>query len=502
MPLRGTEEGWIPFGVTAFAVLLQPLIWAGAGGRLPWGLLGWERGAAIAWALVALCLVVSGRTLGAFLEEWPGLIEKSAIALLLCAPLVTVFFDLASWVLFGRFGYLFPALPIAVDLTVLVAVALWVRRARPVGIGVLIATLGSTAHHALSIVLFPLDGRRSDMLTSILHGLTLWYQGDSPYAQQPNVEAGAGSWGMMPYLPGTFIGHLPSVWTGADPRWLETLFILAVGIGSIWVLRRSKPSTTRSRGLGLAELLSAVVLLSPYHAFRHELYFGAFLFLTAALFFWVRRRAPLPTAELALCGAAVGIACATRQWAWVYGPFLLVAAARPLRRSWGLLLSRLALSTGIAAATAYSIVAPLVAIDPAAFLGAVFYHSNAPGGEISLGVALAAEQFRLSHFLPFIQAILCAGTFGSSLWGSGAGRLESQTTLAAGWTVLVAVVLLNPFIENYFYLTPSFAAVGFAMGELGRPGGGQEARDERLMTADGAEEGESDGPCRRAGEAR
>jgi hypothetical protein len=36
-----------------------------------------------------------------------------------------------------------------------------------------------------------------------------------------------------------------------------------------------------------------------------------------------------------------------------------------------------------------------------------------------------------------------------------------------GWSILVAVILLNPFLENYFYLTPSFAAVGFALGRTG-----------------------------------
>jgi hypothetical protein len=339
-----------------------------------------------------------------------------------------------------------------------------VRSGRPAGIGALVATLGATAHRALSIVLFPLDGRRSNMLTSILHGHSLWGQGISPYSQQPSVDAGASEWGMMPYLPGTFLSHLPSIWAGLDPRWLGTLFVLAMGAGSVWVLRRSRTTLLDAQDTDLTELLTAVVLLSPYQAFRHELYFDAFLFMTAALFFWVARRAPLPAPELALCAALVGVACATRQWAWVYAPFLLVAASAPRDRAWRLLASRLALSGGIAAATAALIVAPFLSLDPAAFLGAVFYHANAPGGEVSLGVGLAAERFHLSPFLPFVQAILCAGALGACLRGTGGGRWNSSTTLAIGWAILVAVVLLNPFVENYFYLTPSFAAVGLALG--------------------------------------
>ncbi len=56
------------------------------------------------------------------------------------------------------------------------------------------------------------------------------------------------------------------------------------------------------------------------------------------------------------------------------------------------------------------------------------------------------------------QAAVCVAGFGRAL------RARAESVLATGWLVWAAVVMLNPFLENYFYLSLGFAAAGCSVG--------------------------------------
>lgn len=342
---------------------------------------------------------------------------------------------------------------VPVEAATLLALGLWAARGRPAGVGVAVAGLSAVAHRVFATLLFPLDGRRSDMLTSIAHGYTLLAQGASPFAQVPDRTAGAATWGVMPYLPGTFLAHAPAALLGVDLRWTGTVVL---GLLALLAARQARRS-----GAGDAELLAAVVLLSPYHAYRHDLYFEPFLALTALLFLGAAR-GEAPTGRLAGLAALTGAAVASRQWAWVYGPFVLVAAATTgARRRFA---GRLALAALVALLAAAAVAAPLVARDPAAFGRTLLLHVNAPGGELSLGAALGAQRLGLSRLLAPLQGIAAAALFVPALLGAARGRLGAAEVLARGWAALAASVLLSPFLENYFHLTPAFAAAALALG--------------------------------------
>ena len=166
------------------------------------------------------------------------------------------------------------------------------------------------------------------MLAAILRAIGVWRGGGAPYAASPPPG--------LKYLPGTWLAQVPAAALGLDPRISGGLILLLVGIGLAASLRGG-PNRSPARPGSLAELLAMLVFLNPYHAFRHDLYFDAFLALTAAIFFAAPRDKP-EWKSLAVVAAMTGVAAATRQWAWIYGPFALLAAAGVTR--WGRLRRR------------------------------------------------------------------------------------------------------------------------------------------------------------------
>jgi hypothetical protein len=84
--------------------------------------------------------------------------------------------------------------------------------------------------------------------------------------------------------------------------------------------------------------------------------------------------------------------------------------------------------------------------------------------EVCLGVAALAASLGLVPLLPVMQATLCVAGFGRSLLAALRGRAQPYSILATGWFVWGGFILLNPFLENYFYLSLGFAAASLAVG--------------------------------------
>ena len=179
------------------------------------------------------------------------------------------------------------------------------------------------------------------------------------------------------YLPGTHLLMMPLVPLARatigvfDPR-LATLLAFA-GAGILAFRLASSPA------LGLAA--AAAVWVSPLVYWQQI--FGANDLLVAALLLGAVHLARASRADMA--AAVLGLACATKQLAWPFAPFLLahLSGARTL----GELASapargRLARAAAIAAAVFLIVVAPVAALDPRAFWGDIIrYNAGLPGGD-------------------------------------------------------------------------------------------------------------------------
>ncbi len=399
-----------------------------------------------------MLLLVLGPGVAGWLRATAGrraALSRYAVLLLWLCPVVTAGFDFLSSRHFARFGY-GPAGPLlALDAAILLALALWIRSPGSPGRGIVIAAIAAAAHRLGSAILFPLDPRRSDMLEVVMHAAGVASAGGEPYVE--TLPQG------LKYLPGTWVAHIPAFLAGIDPRVPGALLVLGIGLA----LARSLRGAAAGRA-GLAELLTMLVLLNPYHAFRHDLYFDAFLVLTAAIFHLGARGAGTRRALL-MMAILVGLALATRPWAWVYGPFALLAAAigapgpEASKGRRVAMLRRLAFASAVAAAVAAAVVLPWILQDAAAFRRGAFAFAGESFSEICLGVAGLAAAIGVVRFLPILQTAVCVVGFAKAI-----RQTSGPAVLATGWLVWAAIVMLNPFLENYFYASLGFAAAALA----------------------------------------
>ncbi len=442
--------------VRSLAIAVQPLIWAGVGRRYPWALIGLDEQARIGWGVVALLLLFFGYPIAGLLEATArrrAAVRSFSIALLLLCPALTAGLDILSSRHFAQFGYRSAGPLVALELPVFIALVLWLRSPRLPGTGIALAAVGAFAHRITAVASFPLDERRSDMFAALMRAVEVWRAGGTPHVK---------------YLPGTWLAIAPSALLGLDPRIFGSVILLGIGL--------ALAGSLRGGGRGLSpepvsptETLAMLVLLNPYHAFRHDLYFDAFLALTVAIFY-LAARGQGSTRWLLVVAILVGLAVATRQWAWVYGPFALVATAVGARRSGArapgsprVVLLAIAGAIVVGAGAAAIVFAPIVR-DPAALRFAAFAFAGESASEACLGVAALAATLGLAGYLPALQAVLCVAGFGGSLLAALSGRAQPCSVLATGWFVWGGVVLLNPFLENYFYLGLGFAAAGLVVG--------------------------------------
>jgi hypothetical protein len=412
--------------ITPYAWLaLVPLFWLGVGQSYPFILLGdaGRRIGIVGWAAVtALALYL------ALNREWQEKLRVIAPRLLpwlwVSAPLLAGAFDILQWRHFD--GYGFPGPLLALDL---IACAIWLTR--PTSRRPEAAIAFYVLHRTLSILLFPLDPVRSDMLAAIVQAGERWLSGGMPYGPS------TGGIGRMPYLPLTWVAYLPAAAAKIDPRWIGIVYSSAAG----WLVLRQ----ARRRTDELHMTLLALFFLSPYLAFRHELYMDP-LFLAIALV--AIARGPL------LLGVAAGIALATSHWSWVLCPFLLLRAVTP--GDW----KQLVKAGSAALATAGLVMLPFIAPAPDLFLEAVGHHqgliySSYQGGELVFGLSQLAYLAGLEKVLQPLQVALLLGTGTLAL-----REFKRKRRIGPGYgaSVLLIFIVLNPFLENYFYLTPVFAA--------------------------------------------
>lgn len=293
----------------------------------------------------------------------------------------------------------------------------------------------------------------------------------TPYGGNPILRHHA-------YLPGTHLLMLPfyllsrALFGFFDPR-LVTL--LAYG-AAIWLAAWCCPTDPAKRLTA-----AALVAVNPL-VYWHQIFGANDVLLVALLLgavFLALRDRPL------LAAAVLGLACATKQLAWPFAPFLLVAFAG-LRGFRDLTdaarLRQLAKVGGVLGAVFAVIVLPVAALDFKAFWGdIVVYNVGLPGGDnYPLG---GTPGFGFANFLIYTVAVRSLrdyfpfGVFYLLLAPLGLLLLRRQfrengtpAALVAGSIALLASLYFSRVVHpNYLILAAILVPLGLLMGLRVRP---------------------------------
>jgi hypothetical protein len=295
--------------------------------------------------------------------------------------------------------------------------------------------------------------------------------GESPYgadysgtilAKQARVSSFWGARGGNPilhhhaYLPGTHLVMLPfqlaceRAFGFFDPRLVTLVFYALV---AVLASRLPRSGDARLAAAGVAALNPLVYWHQIFGA--NDLVFVAMLIGSVLL---LRRR---PT----LAAALVGLACATKQLAWPFAPFLLLACSgagsfRELLAgaTWRRLLRPLAVMTAVFLV----VVLPVAALDFRAFWGDIFvYNAGLPGGDNyplggtpGFGFANFLIYFgrvaRLSDYFPFTVFYALLAPFGLLLVRAQLRANDATQALVTGSAALVASLYFSRVVHpNY-----------------------------------------------------
>jgi len=310
--------------------------------------------------------------------------------------------------------------------------------------------------------------------------------GESPYAadysgtmlaKQARVSAFWEEYGGNPilhhhaYLPGTHFLMMPfylvsrTLFGFFDPRFVTLLFYALV---VVLAARLPQAEDARLAAAGLAALNPLVYWHQIFGA--NDLVFVALILATVLA---------ARQGRLVVAGAVLGLACATKQLAWPFAPFLMVALSGA--RGWRDLLTpapwrRLVAPVTAAAVVFLVIVVPVAAIDFAAFWGDIVeYNVGLPGDNYPLG---GTPGFGFANFLIYFGQVQSLGdhvsfsSFYAFLIPLGLLLVHRQmreggaeTALVTGSVALVAAVYFSRVVHPN-YLIP--AAVLLPVGVLAR----------------------------------
>jgi len=271
------------------------------------------------------------------------------------------------------------------------------------------------------------------------------------------------------YLPGTHLLMLPFHLVGRafgffDPR-VVTLLALAV---AAFLAFRLMP--TAERRLAAA----AVVLLNPL-VYWQQIFGANDIVIVALILLAVKlgeSRRPLAAA------AVLGLACATKQLAWPFAPFLLLhlSGASSWRDLVGAARGPLLRVVAVTSAVFATIVLPVAALDFRAFWGdIVVYNVGLPGGDnYPLG---GTPGFGFANFLIYFGAVgslrdhvsftrfyLLLVPIGLLLVGRQLRERTSSAALLAGGTALLLSLYFSRVVHpNYLILAATLLPIAIVM---------------------------------------
>ena len=222
------------------------------------------------------------------------------------------------------------------------------------------------------------------------------------------------------YLPGTHLLMMPfylaaRAWGGAfDPRFVT---LLAYALAA-WLAARLVEDPARR--------LAAAAMVAVNPLVYWQQIFGANDLIVAALLLLAVRLGP---GRALLASAVLGFACATKQLAWPFAPFLLAHLAgirHPRDVLTAPVRARLLKIVLACVAVAVAVIAPVAALDPHAFWGdIVVYNLGLPGGDTyPLG---GTPGFGFANLL---------------IYGGAVSSLRDHVPLGLAYLVLIPVGLL------------------------------------------------------------
>lgn len=259
------------------------------------------------------------------------------------------------------------------------------------------------------------------------------------------------------YLPGTHLLMMPAyllcraLFGGFDPRLVTFAFF------ALAALLAPRLVDDAPRKLAAAALVAVNPLVYWQQAFGANDVIPAALLMAAAM---LARRDQWKTSS-----AVLGLACATKQLAWPFAPFLLahLAVSR----------SRLLRAVAVAAGTFALVVLPVVALDPRAFWDDVVGYNvglrgrdNYPlGGTPGFGVANFLIYFgrvsSLREYVPFGVFYLVLIPLGLLLLRQQLRQRTAGAALVCGSAALLASVYLSRVAHpNYLILAALLLPIG------------------------------------------
>jgi len=238
------------------------------------------------------------------------------------------------------------------------------------------------------------------------------------------------------YLPGTHLAMLPAYLAsrvGGVPFDTRAVTLLALGIAA---LLAASFFDDAARRLTAAAIVAINPLVYWHQAFgANDMLFVAMLLGAARLF---------ASGRAGWGGALLGLACATKQLAWPFAPFLLLMGAG----------SRLRSAAFASAAVFAAVLAPVAALDPRAFMGDILLYNMGVGGDLypfagtpGIGFANFILLFggvrSLRDSFSFAPAVLLLGPLVVALLRVQLRRGDVATALGAGSVALLAALYFS-----------------------------------------------------------
>ena len=290
-----------------------------------------------------------------------------------------------------------------------------------------------------------------DMLPLAEAAQNVFWSGENPYGVY-RLQARADV--PLTYLPGLWGGFGVPRLFGLDLRWWGVLADVCVTFGA-WVLAAQGNARRRSLMRGCAFVFAAGWLSSPavhwngIYAEPHAWWGVLALLLVATL----RRK-------WRLAAVLLGVALATRHFAIVVAPFVIIAWWR------GVGLRRAASLTGLAGLVAAALLLPFAVSDPEAFwFGTLrwltgYGAAHAGWFRLKLGFTGHAYAHGWAEWLPHAQVATLVLGVGLAVW-------RRRWALRIGAVTYVAFICFNSIIWDSFYLGALVFVVLATLGEGG-----------------------------------
>ena len=290
--------------------------------------------------------------------------------------------------------------------------------------------------YLVSIVSFPLNVGRSDMLPNITLSNQAILNGHNPYDPQYSLVPETGNY--LNYFPANVLCYLPGDLLHIDLRFLNLICVLAVAL----VIYRSVSQRDRP----LVGLLVGIFLLCPYFQYRHDLYEIPEWLALALVMVCLQRRKPL------LAGLVFGLALALSPFNWVLFPFFLLY----LYRAYNLKIA--ALAFGLTLLAGFLVVLPFLLWSASQFFDSVLGSFDKKAGRIyTPSVNLS---YFLYHIVPLRFAKVVQGLALLVVFYFAWRKMKTLADCFAWMAVaLFLFIALNSFINAYFYFFIFFLLV-------------------------------------------